>query len=316
MTVSWPARDRRDPIARQSRDRLAAWLDMKPADLASVPGPSATAMDSLVDAAWYAATNSRNIQPQADQLMLAARSLEDPAHLGSAIGLAYRRRAETILWQVLEEVGRPTRLTLFLATIDSVDAIAAAGGQEASQHLMETAEQRLRAWAQPGTRIERLGEGVFLVIIPELGERQAVKVGDEMAAAVVSSPIVIHGNVHVVTLSIGSASAATTSDANSIVAAADRALDRAARRGGGRIANTKLRPPSPPDRDVTRRFGQRVRQLRLEMGIPVEEMARRSGLHRTYIAGVESGHRHPTLRNIIKLAAGLGRSPADILESV
>jgi transcriptional regulator with XRE-family HTH domain len=52
------------------------------------------------------------------------------------------------------------------------------------------------------------------------------------------------------------------------------------------------------------------------MGIPVEEMARRSGLHRTYIAGVESGHRHPTLRNIIKLAAGLGRSPADILESV
>jgi len=48
----------------------------------------------------------------------------------------------------------------------------------------------------------------------------------------------------------------------------------------------------------------------------MEELARRSGLHRTYIAGVESGHRHPTLKNIIKLAAGMGRSPSDILESV
>ena len=316
MSVTWPAKDRRNPEARQSRDRLAVWLDVHPADLAPVSGPSAAALDSIVHAAWQAATNSPSGLPRHDQLMLAARSMEDLAQIDTAIGMAYRRMAQTHLREVIDVPRRPERVTIFLAAIDRLDTINAEDGTEVAQRLAWQVERRLRDWADTGVRVEALGDGIFLVIAPGLSERQAAKAGEQLAAAALglSGSEKIGGGGF--TLSIGVASAMGSTEATSIISAADRALSRASRRGGGRIVNTRLRPPGPPDAELTLRFGRRVRELRTELGISMEELARRSGLHRTYIAGVESGHRHPTLRNIVKLAAGLGRSPADILESV
>jgi GGDEF domain-containing protein/DNA-binding XRE family transcriptional regulator len=315
MSVTWPAKDRRNPEARQSRDRLAVWLDVHPADLASVSGSSAAALDSLVHAAWQAATNSPPGRPKADQLMVASRSMDDLAQIDTAIGMAYRRLAQTYLREILDVPKRPGRVTVCLAAIDDLDAVVAEDGHRAAQRLARQVELRLREWADAGVRVERLGEGVFMVIFPGLGERQASKVGDELAAAALGTLGRKRGDGGF-TVSIGTASGAGIIDATSVIGAADRALYRASRRGGGRIVSTRLRPPAPPDGQITQRFGQRVRELRNELGISMEELARRSGLHRTYIAGVESGHRHPTLRNIVKLAAGLGRSPADVLESV
>ena len=315
MSVTWPAKDRRNPEARQSRDRLAVWLDVHPADLASVSGPSAAALDSLVHAAWQAATNSPPGRPKADQLMVASRSMDDLAQIDTAIGMAYRRVAQTHLRQLLDVPKRPGRVTVCLVAIDGLDTITAEDGDKAGQQLVRQVELRLRAWADAGVRVEPLGEGVFLIIVPGLGERQVPKVGDEIAAAALAMPGRRRDDGGI-TVSIGTASGGGIIDATSVIGAADRALHRASRRGGGRIVSTRLKPPAPPDGQITVRFGQRVREMRSELGISMEELARRSGLHRTYIAGVESGHRHPTLRNIVKLAAGLGRSPADILESV
>ena len=54
------------------------------------------------------------------------------------------------------------------------------------------------------------------------------------------------------------------------------------------------------------RFGDAVRTCRASLGISQEELATRSKLHRTYVAGVERGIRNPSLNSIIKIAEGLG----------
>ncbi len=53
-------------------------------------------------------------------------------------------------------------------------------------------------------------------------------------------------------------------------------------------------------------FGERVRKLRKMIGISIEELSFRSGLHRNYISDVERGKRNISLLAIHKLADGLG----------
>ena len=58
--------------------------------------------------------------------------------------------------------------------------------------------------------------------------------------------------------------------------------------------------------NITVRFGQRVRQLRTELGLSQEAFADKCGLDRTYISGIERGVRNPTLEVIAVIADGLG----------
>lgn len=58
--------------------------------------------------------------------------------------------------------------------------------------------------------------------------------------------------------------------------------------------------------NITARFGQRVRQLRTELGLSQEAFADKCGLDRTYISGIERGVRNPTLEVIAVIADGLG----------
>lgn len=61
-------------------------------------------------------------------------------------------------------------------------------------------------------------------------------------------------------------------------------------------------------RDILKRFGARVRELRLEMGLSQEKFAAKCGLDRTYLGSVERGERNIALRNIEKIAKALGIS--------
>jgi len=62
------------------------------------------------------------------------------------------------------------------------------------------------------------------------------------------------------------------------------------------------------------RFGSRVRQARIRIGISQEELAARCGLHRTYVGSVERGERNLGLLNIIRISNALGVKPAALLE--
>lgn len=64
--------------------------------------------------------------------------------------------------------------------------------------------------------------------------------------------------------------------------------------------------PSPaPLSDVTREFGRRVQQRRVELGLTQEVAAERIGVHWTYLGQVERGRRNVSLHNIVRIAEGL-----------
>ena len=73
---------------------------------------------------------------------------------------------------------------------------------------------------------------------------------------------------------------------------------------------------SPIDRtyaDILNPCGRAVRVRRKRLGLSQEQLAEASGLHRTYIGGVERGHRNLTLTAIAHLSAALDVSPAELL---
>jgi transcriptional regulator with XRE-family HTH domain len=62
-----------------------------------------------------------------------------------------------------------------------------------------------------------------------------------------------------------------------------------------------------------RQFGLEVKRRRMDLGLTQEEFAGLSGLHRTYISGIERGDRNPTLDIILRLALALSCAPGDLL---
>lgn len=57
--------------------------------------------------------------------------------------------------------------------------------------------------------------------------------------------------------------------------------------------------------NIEKRFGDRMKELRLAKEISQQELAIRSGLHRNYISDAERGKRNVSLKCIEKIAAGL-----------
>ncbi len=57
--------------------------------------------------------------------------------------------------------------------------------------------------------------------------------------------------------------------------------------------------------EIKAQFGRRLRQLRKANGLSQEELAFRSGLHRTYVSSAERGERNISLVNLVRLARAL-----------
>lgn len=61
-------------------------------------------------------------------------------------------------------------------------------------------------------------------------------------------------------------------------------------------------------------IGAVLRQRREALGLSQEELADLSGLHRTYIGGIERGERNITVRSLSKIAGALQLKLHDIFE--
>lgn len=57
--------------------------------------------------------------------------------------------------------------------------------------------------------------------------------------------------------------------------------------------------------DIKKKFGERVRLRREELGLSQEEFAFQSGIHRTYVSGIERGVRNPSLTMVERIAKAL-----------
>jgi transcriptional regulator with XRE-family HTH domain len=60
-------------------------------------------------------------------------------------------------------------------------------------------------------------------------------------------------------------------------------------------------------------LGRAIRRARTDRRFTQEELAHRSGLHPTYVGGIERGERNPSYANIVKLANTLGLRPWELL---
>ncbi len=68
--------------------------------------------------------------------------------------------------------------------------------------------------------------------------------------------------------------------------------------------------------ELLRAFGRVVRARRTALGLTQEEVAHRSGLHRTYIGDIERGTRNVALVNIWQLAATLEWTAEEMMRRV
>jgi len=60
------------------------------------------------------------------------------------------------------------------------------------------------------------------------------------------------------------------------------------------------------EQKIVRDVAVRIRKLRNERRWSQERLAEEAGIHRTYLAGIETARRNPSLKNLIRIALALG----------
>ena len=66
-------------------------------------------------------------------------------------------------------------------------------------------------------------------------------------------------------------------------------------------------------KEILIKFGERVREKRIEQGLSQEELAVKAGVHRTYIGMIERAEKNITLSNVEKVARALDISITDLI---
>ena len=66
--------------------------------------------------------------------------------------------------------------------------------------------------------------------------------------------------------------------------------------------------------EILVKFGKKVREHRLKIGLSQEKLAARAEVHRTYIGMVERAEKNITLMNIEKIAHALGVKIKDLFD--
>lgn len=72
-------------------------------------------------------------------------------------------------------------------------------------------------------------------------------------------------------------------------------------------------PAHPTDEDISAALGARIKTLRMEAKLTLEDLSHRSGVSRAMLSKVERGEKSPTLPIIVRIAAGFGRSLSELL---
>ncbi|MCB2154146.1 helix-turn-helix domain-containing protein [bacterium] len=60
-------------------------------------------------------------------------------------------------------------------------------------------------------------------------------------------------------------------------------------------------------------LGEALRARRVELGMTQYELARRCGMHRTYVAAVERGERNISILTLLRITDALESTPGDVL---
>lgn len=67
---------------------------------------------------------------------------------------------------------------------------------------------------------------------------------------------------------------------------------------------------------ITKKLGNRIKELRIKTGLSQEKFALKIEMDRTYFASVEAGKRNISIINIKKISDGLGISLSKLFEGM
>lgn len=67
---------------------------------------------------------------------------------------------------------------------------------------------------------------------------------------------------------------------------------------------------------ITILLGKRIQELRKQTGLSQEKFALKIDMDRTYFASVEAGKRNVAIRNIKKIADGLGVTLSELFQNI
>ena len=73
---------------------------------------------------------------------------------------------------------------------------------------------------------------------------------------------------------------------------------------------------SKKNTDLTERFPEVLKEVRLQKGISQEELADRAGLHRTYISQIERSLKSPSLRSLVQIADALEITLSNLIKKM
>lgn len=68
--------------------------------------------------------------------------------------------------------------------------------------------------------------------------------------------------------------------------------------------------------DIKLQVGQRIRELRTDLGFSQERFALKIEMDRTYLASVEAGHHNISLLNLQKIVQGLDISFSEFFDGI
>ena len=68
--------------------------------------------------------------------------------------------------------------------------------------------------------------------------------------------------------------------------------------------------------DIKLQVGQRIRELRTDLGFSQERFALKIEMDRAYLASVEAGHRNISLLNLQKIVQGLDISFSEFFDGI
>jgi transcriptional regulator with XRE-family HTH domain len=63
-------------------------------------------------------------------------------------------------------------------------------------------------------------------------------------------------------------------------------------------------------------FGRRLKELRRNAGVSQDDLARAADVHPTMVGRLERGSREPRLTTVLRLAAGLGVEPGELVNGL